>query len=274
MVGHPVTIRLLDPPLYEFLPHDQSELEVMAHDLQLSTDQLKRKVTALEEHNPMLGHRGCRLGITHPEITKMQTRAIIEASIELLAEGIETKPEIMVPLVGNVREFKNQKKLIVEEAEKVFENYNSRIDFKIGTMIEVPRAALTANEIAEEADFFSFGTNDLTQMTLVYSRDDAATYIPRYLEEGILTEDPFQSIDREGVGQLIHMAKELGSITNPELKMGICGEHGGDPKSIELCYELGLNYVSCSPFIVPVAHLAVAQSAIKQTLEDSTLYAC
>jgi len=274
MVGHPVTIRLLDPPLHEFLPHDQSELEVMAHDLQLSTEQLRRKVTALEEHNPMLGHRGCRLGITHPEITKMQTRAILEASIELLAEGIETKPEIMVPLVGNVREFKNQKKLIVEEAEKVFENYNSRIDFKIGTMIEVPRAALTANEIAEEADFFSFGTNDLTQMTLGYSRDDAATYIPRYLEEGILTEDPFQSIDREGVGQLIHMAKELGSITNPELKMGICGEHGGDPKSIELCYELGLNYVSCSPFRVPVAHLAVAQSAIKQTLEDSTLYAC
>ena len=274
MAGYPVTIRLLDPPLHEFLPHDENELEAMAIDLQMPIEQLKRKVVALEEHNPMLGHRGCRLGITHPEITKMQTRAILESALELLAEGMETKPEIMVPLVGNVREFKHQKRLILEEAEKVFEQYNARINVQIGTMIEVPRAALTANEIAEEADFFSFGTNDLTQMTLGYSRDDAATFIPSYLDAGILTDDPFQTIDREGVGQLIHMAKELGSITNPNLKMGICGEHGGDPRSIELCHELGLNYVSCSPFRVPVAHLSVAQSAIKQAIEDSALYAC
>jgi phosphoenolpyruvate synthase/pyruvate phosphate dikinase len=274
MAGYPVTIRLLDPPLHEFLPHDENELEAMAIDLQMPIEQLKRKVVALEEHNPMLGHRGCRLGITHPEITKMQTRAILESALELLAEGMEIKPEIMVPLVGNVREFKHQKRLILEEAEKVFEQYNARINVQIGTMIEVPRAALTANEIAEEADFFSFGTNDLTQMTLGYSRDDAATFIPSYLDAGILTDDPFQTIDREGVGQLIHMAKELGSITNPNLKMGICGEHGGDPRSIELCHELGLNYVSCSPFRVPVAHLSVAQSAIKQAIEDSALYAC
>ncbi len=271
MESYPVTVRLLDPPLHEFLPQNEDEMAKMALDMDMSIQQLKRKVDALKEHNPMLGHRGCRLGITHPSITQMQTRALLEAALELREEGIEAKPEIMVPLVGNVNEFKHQKSIILAEAERVFLEYNQQIDVEIGTMIEVPRAALTANEVADEADFFSFGTNDLTQMTLGYSRDDAASFIPHYLDEGILIDDPFQTIDKEGVGQLIHMAKELGRISNPNLKMGICGEHGGDPRSIELCHELGLNYVSCSPFRVPVAHLAVAQAALKQAKENEEL---
>jgi pyruvate,orthophosphate dikinase len=271
MESYPVTVRLLDPPLHEFLPQNEDEMAKMALDMDMSIQQLKRKVDALKEHNPMLGHRGCRLGITHPSITQMQTRALLEAALELREEGIEAKPEIMVPLVGNVNEFKHQKSFILAEAERVFLEYNQQIDVEIGTMIEVPRAALTANEVADEADFFSFGTNDLTQMTLGYSRDDAASFIPHYLDEGILIDDPFQTIDKEGVGQLIHMAKELGRISNPNLKMGICGEHGGDPRSIELCHELGLNYVSCSPFRVPVAHLAVAQAALKQAKENEEL---
>jgi pyruvate, orthophosphate dikinase len=271
MESYPVTVRLLDPPLHEFLPQNEDEMAKMALDMGMTIQELQRKVEALNEHNPMLGHRGCRLGITHPSITQMQTRAILEAALELREEGVEAKPEIMVPLVGNVNEFTHQKSVILAEAERVFLAFNQRIDFEIGTMIEVPRAALTANEIADEADFFSFGTNDLTQMTLGYSRDDAASFIPYYLEEGILMDDPFQTIDKEGVGQLIHMAKELGRISNPTLKMGICGEHGGDPRSIDLCHELGLNYVSCSPFRVPVAHLAVAQAALKQAKENEEL---
>ena len=263
MDGLPVTVRLLDPPLHEFLPHTKEEIKEVAAQLGVGKDKLKRKVDALKEFNPMLGHRGCRLGITHPEITEMQTRAIMEAALELKKDGIKAIPEIMVPLVGTVREFINQRKIIEQTAEAVFEEYEDRISFKIGTMIEVPRAALIANEIAEEAEFFSFGTNDLTQMTLGYSRDDAAKFIPHYLEEGILKEDPFQTLDTKGVGQLVHMGTELGRAGNPELKVGICGEHGGDPASIEFCYSLGMNYVSCSPYRVPIAHLAIAQAAIK-----------
>ncbi|MBO6793794.1 MAG: pyruvate, phosphate dikinase [Balneolaceae bacterium] len=263
MDGLPVTVRLLDPPLHEFLPHTKSEIKEVAEALEISVDVLKRKVNALKEFNPMLGHRGCRLGITHPEITEMQTRAIIEAAIELKWEGVEAVPEIMVPLVGTVREFVNQRAIIEQTAEQVFGEYNERIDFKIGTMIEVPRAALVANQIAKEAEFFSFGTNDLTQMTLGYSRDDATKFIPYYLEEGILADDPFQTLDVEGVGQLVHMGTELGHAANPNLKVGICGEHGGDPASIDFCFRLGMNYVSCSPYRVPIAHLAIAQSVIR-----------
>lgn len=263
MNGLPVTVRLLDPPLHEFLPHTDEEIEQVAEQLGVSVDRLTRKVNALREFNPMLGHRGCRLGITHPEITVMQTRAIIEAAIELKEEGITAVPEIMVPLVGTVREFVNQRAIIEKTAEEVFGEMNDRIDFKIGTMIEVPRAALVANEIAKEAEFFSFGTNDLTQMTLGYSRDDATKFIPYYLEEGILKDDPFQTLDIRGVGELVHMGTELGKAVNENLKVGICGEHGGDPASIEFCYKLGMNYVSCSPYRVPIAHLAIAQSVIK-----------
>lgn len=263
MDGLPVTVRLLDPPLHEFLPHTKEEIKEVAAQLGIGKDQLKRKVTALKEFNPMLGHRGCRLGITHPEITEMQTRAIMEAALELKVDGIEAIPEIMVPLVGSVREFINQRRIIEQTAEEVFDELEDRITFKIGTMIEVPRAALVANEIAGEAEFFSFGTNDLTQMALGYSRDDAAKFIPYYLEEGILKEDPFQTLDIKGVGQLVQMGTELGRAGNPELKIGICGEHGGDPASIEFCYSLGMNYVSCSPYRVPIAHLAIAQAVIK-----------
>ncbi len=263
MNGLPVTVRLLDPPLHEFLPHTKEEIKVVAEQLGITKEKLARKVEALQEFNPMLGHRGCRLGITHPEITEMQTRAIIEAALELKKDDIEAIPEIMIPLVGNVREFVNQRSIVEQTAEKVFAEYNDRISFKIGTMIEVPRAAITANEIAREAEFFSFGTNDLTQMTLGYSRDDAAKFIPHYLEEGILADDPFQTLDKKGVGELVHMGTELGHAGNPNIKIGICGEHGGDPASIEFCYQLGMNYVSCSPYRVPIAHLAIAQAVIK-----------
>jgi pyruvate,orthophosphate dikinase len=265
MNGLAVTIRLLDPPLHEFLPHTDEEITKVAAQLGVEKEKLARKVEALAEFNPMLGHRGCRLGITHPEITEMQTRAIIEAALELKAIDIEAVPEIMVPLVGSVREFVNQRAVIERTAEKVFGEFGDRIDFKIGTMIEVPRAALVANEIAQEAEFFSFGTNDLTQMTLGYSRDDASKFIPHYLEEGILKDDPFQTLDKKGVGQLVHMGTELGHAGNPNIKIGICGEHGGDPASIEFCYNLGMNYVSCSPYRVPIAHLAIAQAAIKDS---------
>lgn len=263
MSGLPVTVRLLDPPLHEFLPHEEEEVVTVAEQLGITPEVLKRKVNGLKEFNPMLGHRGCRLGITIPAITKMQTRAIIEAAVELKAEGVEAIPEIMVPLVGNINEFTDQRDIIRETAELVFKEKGDRIDYKIGTMIEVPRAALTANKIAKEAEFFSFGTNDLTQMTLGYSRDDASKFIPHYLDEAILAEDPFQTLDVKGVGQLVQMGTELGRATNPILKVGICGEHGGDPASIEFCYKLGMNYVSCSPYRVPIAHLAIAQAKIK-----------
>lgn len=263
MHGLPVTVRLLDPPLHEFLPHDDEEVTRVAEELGISESAFRIKIDSLKEFNPMLGHRGCRLGITHPEITEMQTRAIIESAVELKEEGIEVIPEIMVPLVGSVQEFVSQRAVIEQTAEQVFGEMGDRISFKIGTMIEVPRAALVADKIAKEAEFFSFGTNDLTQMTLGYSRDDAAKFIPFYLENEILKNDPFQTLDTEGVGQLVTKGTELGRSTNPDLKIGICGEHGGDPDSIEFCYNLGMNYVSCSPYRVPIAHLSIAKAFIK-----------
>jgi pyruvate,orthophosphate dikinase len=221
------------------------------------------RVLALAEVNPMLGHRGCRLGNTYPEITEMQTRAIIEAALNLKKKNIEAVPEIMVPLPGSLHELALQEKIIRATAQKVFDEYNDRISFKVGTMIEVPRAALTADRIAERAEFFSFGTNDLTQMTYGFSRDDVAKFLPIYLEKGILKNDPFEILDRKGVGQLVSMATVKGRATRPDLKVGICGEHGGEPSSVEFCHQIGLNYVSCSPFRVPIARLAAAQAAIK-----------
>ncbi|MDR1866613.1 MAG: pyruvate, phosphate dikinase [Bacteroidales bacterium] len=263
MQGLPVTVRLLDPPLHEFVPHDEKGQEEMAKVMGISPKAVREKVEALHEFNPMLGHRGCRLGNTYPEITEMQTRAIIEAALNLKKRGVTAIPEIMVPLVGILYELKYQEKIIRDTAQTVFDEYNDRIDFKVGTMIEVPRAALTANRIAESAEFFSFGTNDLTQMTFGYSRDDIGKFLPVYLEKNILKADPFQVLDQKGVGQLIGMATVNGRSVRPELKVGICGEHGGEPSSVEFCHHIGLNYVSCSPFRVPIARLAAAHAAIK-----------
>ena len=263
MEGFGVTVRLLDPPLHEFVPHQQATQKELATEMGISIDMVKNKIADLEEFNPMLGHRGCRLGITYPEITAMQARAIIEAALNLKVKGIDARPEIMVPLVGTVAELKNQADIIRGTAEKVFEEKGMRIDYLLGTMIEIPRAALTADHIAAEADFFSFGTNDLTQMTLGYSRDDAGKFLPDYLSKGILKQDPFQVIDQNGVGQLIEMGVTRGRSVKPDLKVGICGEHGGEPSSIEFCDKLGLNYVSCSPFRVPIARVAAAQANIK-----------
>ena len=263
MAGLPVTIRLLDPPLHEFLPHDEKGQQEMAENMGTTIDVVREKVHSLSEFNPMLGHRGCRLGITIPEITEMQARAIIEAAVELKQEGIEVLPEIMVPLVGTPEEFINQKQIIQKTAEEVFEEKGERIEYLIGTMIEIPRAALLADQIAKEAQFFSFGTNDLTQMTFGYSRDDAGTFLPYYIENKILPDDPFQVLDRTGVGQLVRLGTERGRQTNPNLKVGICGEHGGEPSSVEFCFEVGMNYVSCSPYRVPIARLAAAQARFK-----------
>ncbi len=263
MAGYGVTIRLLDPPLHEFVPHQQEMQKVLAEEMGISIEAVKQKVNELEEFNPMLGHRGCRLGITYPEITEMQARAIIEAALNLKAKGVDARPEIMVPLVGTVAELKNQADVIRATAEKVFAEKGDRIDYQIGTMIEIPRAALTADHIAEEAEFFSFGTNDLTQMTLGFSRDDAGKFLPDYLKKGIFKVDPFTAIDQNGVGKLVEMGVEKGRQTKPNLKVGICGEHGGEPSSVEFCHRAGLNYVSCSPFRVPIARLAAAQAAIK-----------
>jgi pyruvate,orthophosphate dikinase len=265
MEGFGVTVRLLDPPLHEFVPHQQATQKELANEMGISIDMVKNKIADLEEFNPMLGHRGCRLGITYPEITAMQARAIIEAAMNLKAKGIDARPEIMVPLVGTVAELKNQADIIRATAEKVFEEKGDRIDYLLGTMIEIPRAALTADHIAAEADFFSFGTNDLTQMTLGYSRDDAGKFLPDYLSKGILKQDPFQVIDQNGVGQLIEMGVNKGRSVKGNLKVGICGEHGGEPSSIEFCDKLGLNYVSCSPFRVPIARVAAAQANIKHS---------
>ncbi|MBC8006047.1 MAG: pyruvate, phosphate dikinase, partial [Verrucomicrobia bacterium] len=265
MEGFGVTVRLLDPPLHEFVPHQQATQKELANEMGISIDMVKNKIAELEEFNPMLGHRGCRLGITYPEITAMQARAIIEAAINLKAKGIDARPEIMVPLVGTVAELKNQADIIRSTAEKVFAEKGDRIDYLLGTMIEIPRAALTADHIAAEADFFSFGTNDLTQMTLGYSRDDAGKFLPDYLSRGILKQDPFQVLDQNGVGQLIEMGVNKGRSAKPGLKVGICGEHGGEPSSIEFCDKLGLNYVSCSPFRVPIARVAAAQAHIKHS---------
>jgi pyruvate,orthophosphate dikinase len=263
MEGCPVTVRLLDPPLHEFVPHDLKGQQEMADAMHLSLEEIQQRVNALHEQNPMLGHRGVRLGNTYPEITQMQTRAILGAAIELKKEGINVIPEIMVPLIGILYEFKEQEKIIRKEAEDLFREMNDSIEYKIGTMIEVPRAALTADRIATSAEFFSFGTNDLTQMTFGYSRDDIASFLPIYLEKKILKVDPFQVLDQKGVGQLIRMATEKGRAIRPELKCGICGEHGGEPSSVKFCHRVGLNYVSCSPFRVPIARLAAAQAAIE-----------
>ena len=264
MDGFPVTIRLLDPPLHEFLPHEENQQKEIAEELGISFQKVKERVNALHELNPMLGHRGCRLGNTYPEITEMQTRAIIEAALNVKAKGIKVIPEIMVPLVGIETEFKMQEEIIRSTAEKIFAERGDRIDFLVGTMIEVPRAALIADKIAESAEFFSFGTNDLTQMTFGYSRDDAGVFLPIYLDKHILKNDPFQILDQEGVGQLVQMGTERGRKTRPNLKVGICGEHGGEPSSVEFCHRVGMDYVSCSPYRVPIARVAAAMAAIRE----------
>ncbi len=262
MQGYPVIVRLLDPPLHEFVPHTEKEQREMAAEMNIPYEKVVSKVEALHEQNPMLGHRGCRLGNTYPEITEMQARAIIEAAMNVKASGTPVKVEIMVPLVGNHKELRYQKNVIDQTANAVFAERNDRIDYLVGTMIEVPRAAVTANQIAEVAEFFSFGTNDLTQMTLGFSRDDIGKFLPIYLEKNILKNDPFKILDRNGVGQLIREAVFKGRSTRPDLKCGICGEHGGEPSSVEFCHFAGLNYVSCSPYRVPIARLAAAHAAL------------
>ena len=264
MDGLHVNIRLLDPPLHEFVPHDKAGQETMAKEMGVSVQEIKKRVNSLAENNPMLGHRGCRLGITFPEITAMQTRAILTAACELKKEGKTPCPEIMVPLIGTVQELKQQKDIIKKTAKAVFAEQGIEVEYEIGTMIEIPRAALTAGKIAEEAEYFSFGTNDLTQMTYGYSRDDIASFLPAYMEKKILKVDPFQVLDQEGVGQLIKMAVENGRATRPELRTGICGEHGGEPSSVKFCAKVGMNYASCSPFRVPIARLAAAQAAVEE----------
>ena len=262
--GLPMTVRYLDPPLHEFLPKEEKDIRELAKDLGVTYEHLMEKCDELHEFNPMMGHRGCRLAVTYPEIARMQTRALIEAAIEVHNEdGYDIEPEIMIPLVGEKKELKYVKDIVVEEAEKVKEELKSDIKYHIGTMIEIPRAAVTADKIAEEAEFFSFGTNDLTQMTFGFSRDDAGKFLDSYYKAKIYEQDPFARLDQVGVGTLIKMAAEKGRSTRPELELGICGEHGGDPSSIEFCNEVGLNYVSCSPFRVPIARLAAAQAAIK-----------
>jgi pyruvate, orthophosphate dikinase len=263
MEGFGVTIRLLDPPLHEFVPHDDANQKVMADEMGITVQEIKNLVEDLHEFNPMLGHRGCRLGNTYPEITEMQARAIIEAAVNLTKKGVNVHPEIMVPLIGSWKEFKMQEEIIRATAEKVFEEKGARCKFLVGTMIEIPRAALTADLVAEHAEFFSFGTNDLTQMTFGYSRDDAGKFLPIYIEKGLLKNDPFQTLDQEGVGQLVEMGTAKGRATRPDLKVGICGEHGGDPESVEFCHRVGMNYVSCSPFRVPIARLASAQANLR-----------
>ena len=264
MDGYPVNVRLLDPPLHEFVPHDAKGQEEMAKAMGVTVEYIRQRVESLCEHNPMLGHRGCRLGNTYPEITQMQTRAILSAAIDLKREGLDPHPEIMVPLTGILYEFEAQEKVIRNEAAALFAEEGVEIPFKVGTMIEIPRAALTADRIASRAEYFSFGTNDLTQMTFGYSRDDIANFLPVYLDKKILKVDPFQVLDQNGVGQLVEMAVNKGRTVRPELKCGICGEHGGEPSSVKFCHKVGLNYVSCSPFRVPIARLAAAQAAVEE----------
>ncbi len=264
MKGLPVTIRLLDPPLHEFVPHEPAQQHELAEDMGVSLKFIKQKISSLHEFNPMLGHRGCRLGIIYPEITEMQARAIMEAACELKKQGVNVKPEIMVPLVGEVLELKNQEEIIRRVAEETIRKYGVKVNYLVGTMIEIPRAALTADKIAEVAEFFSFGTNDLTQMALGLSRDDAGKFLPAYVEMGIYKADPFQVLDQTGVGQLVEMGVNRGRSTRKNLKVGICGEHGGEPSSVEFCHRVGLNYVSCSPYRVPIARLAAAHAVIKE----------
>ncbi|MHC4755247.1 MAG: putative PEP-binding protein, partial [Planctomycetota bacterium] len=263
MAGLPVTIRLLDPPLHEFLPQDQASQAEMAKRLGVKPAVVKAKVSQLHEFNPMLGHRGCRLAVTYPAIYRMQARAIIEAALDVKKAGKVVKPEIMIPLIGGVAELKFVKDEILDEIKQVFKERKSRIAYLVGTMIEVPRAALTADTVAAEAEFFSFGTNDLTQMTMGFSRDDAGKFLNEYVRKGIYQEDPFQSLDQTGVGKLVEIGTKLGRKTKKNLKVGICGEHGGEPASIDFCHRIGMNYVSCSPFRVPIARLAAAQAAVR-----------
>jgi len=266
MKDMPVTIRLLDPPLHEFLPHEDKDIHALAEEMGLGFDELKATVESLKELNPMLGHRGCRLAVTYPEIAEMQTRAIIEAAVEVREEkGYDILPEIMIPLVGELKEFKYVKDIVVKTAEAVLQEKGVKINYKVGTMIEVPRAALTADEIAKEAEFFSFGTNDLTQMTFGFSRDDAGKFLEVYFNKQIFESDPFEKVDQKGVGKLMKMGVELGRATRPDIKLGICGEHGGDPSTVEFCHSIGLDYVSCSPYRVPIARLAAAQAKVKQS---------
>ena len=267
MDGYTVTIRFLDPPLHEFLPHTEEEIIPLAKSLGMTTEALKNRVESLKEFNPMMGHRGCRLAITYPEIARMQTRAVIEAAINVKKEGKTVIPEIMIPLIGTVNELKYVKNIVVKTAEEIIKETGVDLKYEVGTMIEIPRAALTADEIAKEAEFFSFGTNDLTQMTFGFSRDDASKFLNDYYKKKILEQDPFATIDQEGVGKLVAMAAELGRKTRPSIHLGICGEHGGDPKSIEFCHKIGLDYVSCSPYRVPVARLAAAIAAINNKSE-------
>ena len=264
MKGLPVTIRTLDPPLHEFLPHTAKEIEDLAAGMKVPVEKLSAKVESLHEANPMLGHRGCRLGIVYPEITEMQARAILEAACEVAKKGIEVHPEIMIPLVGHVNELKSQEEIVRKVAADVFKEQGREVDYLVGTMIELPRAAITADQIATVAEFFSFGTNDLTQTTFGLSRDDAGKFLPHYIKEGILPKDPFQAVDQEGVGQLMKWGVEKGRSTRPNLKIGICGEHGGEPSSVEFCHNIGMNYVSCSPFRLPIARLAAAQAVLKE----------
>ncbi len=263
MNGFPVTVRLLDPPLHEFVPHEEANQAAMAKEMGMSPEEVKQKVESLHEFNPMLGHRGCRLGNTYPEITEMQARAIIEAAINKKAKGVDVLPEIMIPLTGTKKELKMQEEIVRETAEKVFAEKGTKINYMVGTMIEIPRAALTADQMADVAEFFSFGTNDLTQMTFGYSRDDVGSFLPIYMEKGLLKSDPFQVLDQEGVGQLVEMGVKKGRSTRKDLKVGICGEHGGEPSSVEFCHRSGMNYVSCSPFRVPIARLAAAQATLR-----------
>ena len=264
MGDRPVNIRLLDPPLHEFLPHDDETINELAKDMNIPAKEIRKRIVDLSEFNPMLGHRGCRLAVTYPEIAVMQTKAIINAAIEVNKYGLNVQPEIMIPLVGAINEFRNVKNTIVETANKIIEENNVDLKYTVGTMIEIPRACLIADEIAREADFFSFGTNDLTQMTFGYSRDDAGKFLNEYVDKEILEKDPFQTLDQDGVGKLVKMAATLARQEKGDnIKLGICGEHGGDPSSVEFCYKTGLNYVSCSPYRIPIARLAAAQATIK-----------
>jgi pyruvate,orthophosphate dikinase len=263
----PVTIRTLDPPLHEFLPTDEKDMQKLATKMGIPFEQLYAKVVSLHEANPMLGHRGCRLGVTFPEITRMQARAIMEAACEVAREGMDVRPDIMIPLVGDVGEFKNQRDVVEAVVREVIEDYGVDIEYHIGTMIEVPRGALTADEIAEYAEFFSFGTNDLTQTVFGISRDDAGKFLPAYVTKKIWEHDPFARLDQKGVGALMEIAVKKGRSVRPAIKIGICGEHGGDPSSVEFCHRIGLDYVSCSPYRIPIATLAAAQAAIKQKRE-------